>query len=443
MIQEGATRTRLEWAPDIPTAWDVVNLKMLARIFAGGTPDRKNVDYWSDGTVPWLNSGSVNDWAISAPSELISQGALHNGATRWAPKGSVLVALAGQGKTKGMAARLEIDSTLNQSLAAIVPGPSIDYRFLQYWLTSNYGNIRGLAGGDLRDGLNLQHIGSIQVPRPPVEVQRAIADYLDRETAQIDAFIAKNEELITLLTERRAAVIAHAVTRGIDAKAPLKKSDVEWLGDVPSHWSVQRLASTVARARNGVWGADPEGGGEDLRCVRVADFDRPTQRIHDAAHTLRKLTPSERAGRVLRNGDLLLEKSGGGEKSPVGFVVLYDRDEPAVCSNFVARVELRAGMDPKFWTYVHGAMYRLRITEKSLKQSTGIQNLDQSAYFNEYVAVPPYREQCVIAEQVERRTAEIDAAVATARLSVELARERRAALISAAVTGKIDVGVTT
>ena len=143
----------------------------------------------------------------------------------------------------------------------------------------------------------------------------------------------------------------------------------------------------------------------------------------------------------MRNGDLLLEKSGGGEKSPVGFVVLYDRDEPAVCSNFVARVELRAGMDPKFWTYVHGAMYRLRITEKSLKQSTGIQNLDQSAYFNEYVAVPPYREQCAIAEQVERRTAEIDAAVSTARHSVALARERRAALISAAVTGKIDVGV--
>ena len=222
---------------------------------------------------------------------------------------------------------------------------------------------------------------------------------------------------------------------------PLTASGVEWLGDVPSHWPVQRLASTVARARNGVWGSDPDGGDADLRCVRVADFDRPKQRIHDDAHTLRKVSASERAGRVLRNGDLLLEKSGGGEKSPVGFVVLYDRDEPAVCSNFVARVELRAGMDPKFWTYVHGAMCRLRITEKSLKQSTGIQNLDQSAYFNEYVAVPPYREQCAIAEQVERRTAEIDAAVSTARHSVALARERRAALISAAVTGKIDVGV--
>ena len=391
--------------------------------------------------MPWLNSGSVNDWAITAPSELITRQALAKGATRWAPKGSVLVALAGQGKTKGMAARLEIDSTLNQSLAAIVPGVTVEYRFLHYWLTSNYQNLRGLAGGDLRDGLNLQHLGAVQIPRPEFAEQRAIADYLDRETARIDAFVGTNEQLIALLWERRAAVIAHAVTRGVDASVPLKASGVEWLGDVPSHWSVQRLASTVARARNGVWGADPDGGEEDLRCVRVADFDRPQQRIHDDAHTLRKLSTSERAGRVLRNGDLLLEKSGGGEKSPVGFVVLYDRDEPAVCSNFVARVELRAGMDPKYWTYTHGAMYRLRVTEKSLKQSTGIQNLDQSAYFNEYVAVPPYREQCAISKHVERRTAEIEAAISVARRSVELARERRAALITAAVTGKIDVGV--
>ncbi|MFD8771072.1 restriction endonuclease subunit S [Microbacterium oxydans] len=438
-MSDEISRAMLEWAPDIPPTWDVVNLKMLARIFAGGTPDRKNADYWSDGTVPWLNSGSVNDWAISKPSELIAREALANGATRWAPKGSVLVALAGQGKTKGMAARLEIDSTLNQSLAAIVPGASLDYRFLQYWLTSNYLNIRGLAGGDLRDGLNLQHIGSIQVPRPPVEEQRAIADYLDRETAQIDAYIAKNEELIAILSERRAAVIAEAVTRGIDAAASMKASGVEWLGAIPVHWSVQRLASTIARARNGVWGSEPEGGAEDLRCVRVADFDRPRQRIHDRAHTLRKLSASERAGRVLRNGDLLLEKSGGGDKSPVGFVVLYDRDEPAVCSNFVARVQLREGMDPTFWTYVHGALYRLRITEKSLKQSTGIQNLDQSAYFNEYVAVPPYQEQRVISDYLERRSGETDAAIGTARRGVQLARERRAALISAAVTGKIDL----
>jgi len=338
---------------------------------------------------------------------------------------------------------LDKPACLNSGVFVVRPQDDLETLYLYWILQSEVFSdfISEVSRGSTIQHLYQEEFRELRIPLREIEEQRTIADYLDRETAQIDAFIAKNEELITLLTERRAAVISHAVTRGVVASAPLTASGVEWLGDIPSHWSVQRLASTVARAGNGVWGSDADGGGKDIRCVRVADFDRPKQLIHDDAHTLRKVSASERAGRVLRNGDLLLEKSGGGEKSPVGFVVLYDRHEPAVCSNFVARVELRAGMDPKFWAYVHGAMYRLRITEKSLKQSTGIQNLDQSAYFNEYVAVPPYREQCAIAEQVEQRTAEIDAAVSTARDSAALARERRAALISAAVTGKIDAGV--
>ncbi|MFB8386918.1 restriction endonuclease subunit S [Microbacterium sp. NPDC055910] len=411
----------IEWLSDdkIPASWETIKLGLIARFKSGDAIDSARIN--ESGEYPVYGGGGFRGYTDSFNVDAVAPMIGRQGALC----GKVWI---GHGKVYA-----------TEHAIVAYSGRRCDPEWLRYILSvMDLGQYSTSAA---QPGISVETVASKRVPVPSLPEQRAIADYLDRETAQIDAFIAKNEDLITLLTERRAAVIAHAVTRGIDASAPLAASGVEWLGDVPSHWSVQRLASTVARARNGVWGADPEGGGEDLRCVRVADFDRPKQRIHDDAHTLRKLSASERAGRVLRNGDLLLEKSGGGEKSPVGFVVLYDRDEPAVCSNFVARVELRAGMDPQFWTYVHGAMYRLRITEKSLKQSTGIQNLDQSAYFNEYVAVPPYREQCAIAEQVERRTAEIDAAVGTARHSVALARERRAALISAAVTGKIDVGV--
>ncbi|MDP9736547.1 hypothetical protein [Curtobacterium sp. 260] len=311
----------------------------------------------------------------------------------------------------------------------------LDSRFHAQFMAT----VDGLGGSLQR--ARPQAVKQIEIDLPSIPRQRSVVEYLDRETAQIDVFIAKNLELINLLIERRDALIARTVLRGLDAAVELLASGVEWLGDVPSHWSIQRLASTVARARNGVWGADPEGDEDDLRCVRVADFDRSNQRIHDKVYTIRRLTASERAGRILRSGDLLLEKSGGGEKSPVGFVVLYDRAEPAVCSNFVARVQLREQMDPAFWTYVHGAMYRLRLTEKSLKQSTGIQNLDVKSYFNEFVAVPPYREQRAIAEHLDRAVAEIDTVIRAARQSVDLARERRAALISAAVIGEIDLGL--
>jgi len=324
---------------------------------------------------------------------------------------------------------------------------NFDGRFAHYLLRSkDYVDHMGAISSGIRPNqwdLDPAQFAVTPLLAPPPAEQRAIVDYLDRETAQIDAFIAKNEKVMSLLTERRAAVIAGAVKRGLDAAVSLRSSGVEWLGQVPSHWPVQRLASTVLRTRSGVWGADPQGDENDLRCVRVADFDRSSQRVHDSAYTIRNVTASERAGRVLKKGDLLLEKSGGGEKSPVGFVVLYDRDEPAVCSNFVARVQLQDNMDSAFWTYVHGVMYRSRLTERSTKQSTGIQNLDQNAYFNEYVPVPPYREQQAIAKYLKIRLAEFDDTIKTARRGVDLARERRKALIAAAVTGKIDLGIVT
>src|SRR5262245_126266 len=104
--------------------------------------------------------------------------------------------------------------------------------------------------------------------------------------------------------------------------------------------------------RNGIWGSEPDGV-NDITCVRVADFDRQTFRVGLKEPTLRSITHSERSGRLLRPGNLLLEKSGGGEQQPVGAVVLFDRDDLlAVCSNFIARVEVAPTFDSRFLTYL-------------------------------------------------------------------------------------------
>lgn len=148
-------------------------------------------------------------------------------------------------------------------------------------------------------------------------------------------------------------------------------SGIEWLGEIPDHWSIDRLKWSVESSQNGIWGNEPDGGPDDICCVRVADFDRPRLRIQDGDVTYRKVSEAERHGRLLEEGDLILEKSGGGEKSPVGFVVLYDRTAPAVTSNFVAKVTLRSGMEPRFWTYLHAWLYSSRLTQPSIKQTSG------------------------------------------------------------------------
>jgi type I restriction enzyme, S subunit len=213
-----------------------------------------------------------------------------------------------------------------------------------------------------------------------------------------------------------------------------KDSGVEWLGEVPGHWEIDRLKRSTLSTKNGVWGDEPQQDESDIPCVRVADFDRQSLRAKLTEPTIRNVVDSERVGRVLEQGDLLLEKSGGGETQPVGCVVLYDDPKPAVCSNFVARVQTATGMSSSFWRYVHAATYAVRLNTKSIKQTSGIQNLDASQYFDERAAFPPLAEQTQIAAFLDRETAKIDDLVAQQRRLMALRKEKRQAVVSHAVT---------
>ena len=216
---------------------------------------------------------------------------------------------------------------------------------------------------------------------------------------------------------------------------------MEWLGEVPGHWEIDRLKRSTVSSKNGVWGDEAKQDANDIPCVRVADFDRQGLRVELDEPTIRNILDSERVGRILVQGDLLLEKSGGGEGQPVGCVVLYDDPLPAVCSNFVARVQTAPDMDSSFWRYVHAAAYAVRLNTRSIKQTSGIQNLDASQYFDERAGFPPLPEQTQIAAFLDRETAKIDALVAEQRRLMALLKEKRQAVISHAVTRGLNPNV--
>ncbi len=166
-----------------------------------------------------------------------------------------------------------------------------------------------------------------------------------------------------------------------------------------------------------------------------------TFRVEMADPTLRSIDPGVLAVRALHAGDLLLEKSGGGENQPVGVVVFYEHTIPAVCSNFITRVTVADGYDARFLTYLHAALYALRINTRHIKQSTGIQNLDSSSYFGEATGLPPEPEQRAIAAFLDRETTKINALVAKKERLIELLEEQRTALITRAVTKGLDPNV--
>ncbi len=209
----------IEWLGEVPEDWEVVKLKWISEIYAGGTPSTAIDEYWFNGTIPWLNSGSINQRRITEASKFITEEALKNSSTRWVPKNAILMALAGQGKTKGTVALLEFDATCNQSMAAIIPKKKKIYNeFLFYWLDSNYERIRGLAGNEQRDGLNLVIVGGIHCPLPKIHEQIEIAHFL-RDFDIKEQQVSNNIQIeIDKLKEYRQSIISEAVTGKVDVR---------------------------------------------------------------------------------------------------------------------------------------------------------------------------------------------------------------------------------
>lgn len=220
-----------------------------------------------------------------------------------------------------------------------------------------------------------------------------------------------------------------------------KDSGVEWLERVPEHWDTQRIRSLIDSAQNGIWGDDPDGGVDDIPCARVADFDRNNFTVKGELPTLRKVPEAQRLSRQVNPGDLLIEKSGGGEQTTVGVVVQYQGVEPVICSNFVAVVKPKKGVFPRWLCYTNAHLYSVGVNVRSIKQTTGIQNIDSDQYFSERVAVPPESERQAISAHLDRETARIDALIEKKTRFIELLREKRQALITHAVTKGLDPNV--
>ena len=318
---------------------------------------------------------------------------------------------------------------------------NIDPNFLFYFCLSPdfISAVNGTTFGSKMPRASWDDIASFKMVYPSLDEQAQIANFLDHELGKIDALIEKQQLLLDKLAEQRSAVITQAVTKGLNHNAEMRDSGVAWLGDVPSHWQISRLKNSILSAQNGVWGSETEGDENDIYCLRVADFNRLQLNIQEGDLTLRNILPKDYASRGLSCGDLLLEKSGGGDKQPVGCVVLNTFNGKAVCSNFVARVKLAENMDSRYWTYFHSVLYSARVNTRSIKQSTGIQNLDATLYFNELACYPSIDEQVQIADFLDQETQKIDQMTNTVNRTIERLKEYRSTLITQAVTGKIKV----
>jgi type I restriction enzyme S subunit len=316
----------------------------------------------------------------------------------------------------------------------------IDLRFFRHALdiTTSW-----FVRHDINPKLMNNVMAKIRVQVPPPEEQRVIADFLDHETAKIDALIAKKERLIELLIEKRTALISHAVTKGLDPTVPMKDSSVEWIGEIPAHWISGIKMLTVARDGRGTFVNGPFGS--DLLTSELTEIGIPVVYIRDIKSEGYKrvstdCVTADKANKLefcrVDPGDLLITKVG----DPPGVATVYPEYEPpGIVTQDVIRIKIQPTVVTSdylasFFNSKYGHAIIDQISVESTRTRIGLGDLKKTR-----ITLPPVSEQRSIADYLDCETTKINNLIAKVREHIEKLKEYRTAIISAAVTGKIDV----
>ncbi len=308
-------------------------------------------------------------------------------------------------------------------------------RFLSYLLRAyDTRKVFYSMGGGLRQSMKFSDLKRMPIAVPPEPEQEAIATFLDLEAAKIDGLAEEQRRLVGLLKEKRQAVISGAVTTGLNPNVPMKHSEVDWLGKLPAHWSVLRVKAASTFMTSGPRGWSDNISEDGALFVQSGDLTETLGIDFENAKRVVVADDAESKRTQLNSGDVLVCITG----AKTGKVAVCEQvDEPAFINQHICLVRPAECLRPAYLgAYLHssaGQRY-FDLAQYGLKQGLSLENVKQAA-----VPVPPLTEQDQIIDYVRRLASELDALTAAAERSIALLHERRAALISAAVTGKIEV----
>lgn len=213
--------SNVEWLGEVPAHWELTRVGWQCIVGNGCTPARDNQNYWDDGHYPWLNSSKVNLERVIEADQFVTNQALKECALPIVKPGSVLMAITGEGKTRGMVTITEIEATINQHVAFIEPrGSTLLPTFLHDWLSANYSRLRHDSAdwGSTKAAITCGDIRAYPLPLPPPAEQEAICQFVGSKSSLIDGLISSADENVSLLYERRSALISAAVTGKIDVR---------------------------------------------------------------------------------------------------------------------------------------------------------------------------------------------------------------------------------
>lgn len=421
------------WIGNIPEYWNLKKLKFTASINDESLPETTNEFY----ELEYVEISNVKSGIGILETEKYFFKDAPSRARRIVRDGDVIVSTV-RTYLKSIA---KINNPPNNLIAstgfAVVRPRLIDSGFTGFLFYSEFliGEIISLSTGVSYPAINASQIGCINIPIPPLEEQKSIAAYLDRKTAEIDELIAQKQRLIALYEEEKTAIINEAVTKGINPDVKLKPSGIDWLGDIPEHWSTTRL-NRIIRVKDGTHDT-PKYTYESFDTyplITSKDFKNNQIDFSEAKHIEKvdHLKIIQRSN--TQKNDLIMSMIGGN----IGNLAFVDTDREFSIKNVALFKTCHDYWTAKYLFFIlKSPLLKIQIDLNSRGGAQGFLSLDDLRGLIYFVL--PLKEQRAIAKYIEKETARIDAKIAKTKRIIELQKEYRTALISEAVTGKIKV----
>jgi len=422
----------VEWLGQVPVHWYIKTLKYVATYNDEVLPESTSKDY----PIKYVEISDVDEqlgitkWTeypfASAPSR----------ARRILKDGDVLISTV-RTYLRAIAPVTEPPDGLvgSTGFAVIRPVPGIYYSgLLGYVIRAEWfiSNIISRSVGVSYPAINASDLVALSLPVPPWKEQKTIAHFLDHETAKIDTLIHEQKRLIELLKEKRQAVISHAVTKGLDPDVPMKDSGVKWLGEVPAHWQLKRLKQVTSQIIDGAH-FTPTYVDTGIPFIRVKDIQSTKINMEE----IKRIPEDEHAELIKRchpaKGDILLSKNG-----TIGLTKIVDWDFQFSIFVSLCLIKSTSEISSEFLEKVLSSNFASE-QFRDLGQKTSVTNLHLEKIREMIVLLPTIAEQSRICSFVDLETAKLALLSTEALEGIALLKERRSALISAAVTGKIDV----
>lgn len=429
----------IEWLGELPAHWRVERLKRACTVFPS------NVDKHSRDDEPAVRLCNYTDVyyneQISSTIPFMEATASEDQIAKFALKAGDTIITKDSETADDIAIAAYVPEDLpgvvcGYHLSMVRPLPGTAGAFVKRLFDSVYAKAKFAvaANGLTRVGLGQYALDNVELPFPPLEEQVAIAAFLDRETSKIDTLIAEQEKLIALLAEKRQATISHAVTRGLNPSAPMKDSDVAWLGEVPAHWHMLRIKVLSQFTTSG-----PRGWSERITengslFIQSGDLNESLGIAFETAKRVTVDDDAESARTQLADGDVVVCITG----AKTGNVAICSSlREAAYVNQHLCLVRPAEGVQGRFLALALKSeigQTQFELSQYGLKQGLSLENVREL-----WIALPPREEQAAIVEFVDAKMNKLTSLALAADAGVSLLKERRSALIAAAVTGQIDV----